>query len=116
MHVVITIELTTIVSLILAFQLEFIPMFFHMDSIRKFRSSIHSWKSTTIAITIIGGSGVRDNKGENQLLIVNGEGEFDQDVFVLGNNFIIKCEQLFAAYNGSQYIVILIKNVTTTTK
>jgi hypothetical protein len=87
-----------------------------MDSIRKFRSSIHSWKFATIAITIIGGRGVRDNKGENQLLIVNGKGVFDQNVFVLGNNFILKCEQLFVTYNGSQYIVILIKNVTTTTK
>jgi hypothetical protein len=34
MHVVITIELTTIVSSILAFQLELIFMLIHMDSIR----------------------------------------------------------------------------------
>jgi hypothetical protein len=34
MHVVITIKLITIVSSILAFQHELIPMFFHMDSIR----------------------------------------------------------------------------------
>jgi hypothetical protein len=40
MHVVITIELTTIVLSIFTFQLELIPMFFHMDSIREFRSSI----------------------------------------------------------------------------
>ncbi len=40
MHVVITIELTTIVLSILTFQLELIPMFFHKDSIRKFKSSI----------------------------------------------------------------------------
>jgi len=42
MHVVITIESTTIVSSILSFQLELVPMFFHMDSIRKFKSSIQS--------------------------------------------------------------------------
>jgi hypothetical protein len=42
MHVVITIESTTIVSSILAFQLELVPCFFHMDSIRKFRNSIQS--------------------------------------------------------------------------
>jgi hypothetical protein len=42
MHVVITIELATIVSSILTFQPEIIPMFFHMDSIREFRSSIHN--------------------------------------------------------------------------
>jgi Na+/proline symporter len=35
MHVVIIIESTTVVSLTFTFQLELIPMFFHMDSIRK---------------------------------------------------------------------------------
>jgi len=38
MHVVITIESTTIMSSIPAFQHELTPMFFHMDSIRKFIS------------------------------------------------------------------------------
>jgi hypothetical protein len=33
-----------------------------------------------------------NNKGEKQLLIANGEGEFDQDVFVLGNHFKTKYE------------------------
>ncbi len=36
MHVVITIESTTIVSSILTFQLKLVPMFFHMDSVREF--------------------------------------------------------------------------------
>ncbi len=40
MHVVIIIESTTIMSSILTFQSESISMFFHMDSIREFRSSI----------------------------------------------------------------------------
>jgi hypothetical protein len=38
MHVVITIEPTTIVPLIPTFQLELVPMFFHMDSIKEFKS------------------------------------------------------------------------------
>jgi hypothetical protein len=42
MHIVITIESTTIVSSIPPFQLELVPMFFHMDSIRKFKRSIQS--------------------------------------------------------------------------
>jgi hypothetical protein len=42
MHVVITIKSIIIVSSILAFQPELVPMFFHMDSIKKFKSSIHS--------------------------------------------------------------------------
>ncbi len=94
MHVVITIETRTIVSLIHAFQLELIPMFFHMDSIKKFISFIQSWKSTTIVVIIIGGKGVKDNKGEDQLLIVDGKGEFDQDVFNFDNNFTLEYEQL----------------------
>jgi hypothetical protein len=40
MHVIITIESRTIVSLNLAFQPKLIPMAFHMDSIKKLRSSI----------------------------------------------------------------------------
>jgi hypothetical protein len=35
MHVIITIESTTIVSLILTFKPKLIPMFFHMDSIKE---------------------------------------------------------------------------------
>ncbi len=99
MHVVITIESTTIVSLIHAFQLKLILMFFHMDFIREFKFSIQNWRSTTIAIIIIGVRGIKDSKGEQQLLIANGEGEFDQDIFVLGNNFRTKYEQLLEAYN-----------------
>ncbi len=60
-------------------------MFFHMDSIRKSRSSIYSWRSITIVVIIIGVMGIGDNKGENQLFIANGEGEFDQNVFVFGH-------------------------------
>jgi hypothetical protein len=62
MHVVIIIELTTIVSLILAFELELIPMFFHMDSIRKFQDSIQSWRSTTIVVIVIGVRGIGESK------------------------------------------------------
>jgi hypothetical protein len=49
-------------------------------------------------------------------LITNGEGEFDQDIPTLSNNFRTKCDQLLEAYNGSQRIMVLIKNVTTTSK
>jgi len=37
MHVVITIELTTIMSLIPAFQPKLIPMFFHMDFVKNLK-------------------------------------------------------------------------------
>jgi len=64
MHVVITIESIIILSSILAFQPELVPMFFHMDSIREFKSSIHNWRSATIVVIIIGVRGVGDSKGE----------------------------------------------------
>jgi hypothetical protein len=37
MHIIITVESTTIVSLILSFHLELIPMFFHTNSIRNLK-------------------------------------------------------------------------------
>jgi hypothetical protein len=52
-------------------------MFFHIYSIREFRSSIQSWRFATIDVIVIGVKGVGDNKGEKQLLIVDGKGEFD---------------------------------------
>jgi hypothetical protein len=48
-------------------------------------------------------------------LIANGKGEFDQDV-AFGNNFKAKYEQFFEVYNGGQCAMVLIKNVTTTSK
>ncbi len=64
-------------SSIHAFQLELISMFFHMDSIREFRSSIQSWRYVTIVVIIINVRGVGDKKGEKQLLIIDGKGELD---------------------------------------
>lgn len=56
-----------------------------------------------------------DNKGEKELMITN-EGEFDQDVIAMGDNFKLKYEQLLEAYNGCQCAMVLIKNVATTSK
>jgi hypothetical protein len=50
------------------------------------------------------------------LLIANGKGEFDQGILTLGNNFKIYYDQLLEAYNGGQCVMLLIKNVTTTSK
>jgi hypothetical protein len=61
-----------------------------MVSIRKFKSYIYSWKSATIVVIVNGVRGVGDSKGERQLLIVDGESEFDQNVFALCNNFKTK--------------------------
>jgi len=85
-----------------------------MDSIREFRSIIQSWRFATIAIIVIGVRGVGDSKGEKKLLISYGKGEFEQDILVVGNNFITKYEQLLETYNGGHCGMVLIKNVTTT--
>jgi len=79
-------------------------MFFHMDSIREIRSSLQSWSLTTISFIIVGVKGGRNNKGENQLLIADGKGEFDKDVFILGNNCKIEYEQLLEVYNGANVL------------
>ncbi len=67
-------------------------MFFHMDSIREFINFIQNWRFTTIVVIIISVKGIRDSKGENQLLITHGKFEFDQNVFAFGNNFITEYE------------------------
>jgi hypothetical protein len=64
MHVVITIESITIMSSILAFQPELVHMFFSTDSIRKFKSYIHSCRFVTIVVIVIGVNGIGDDKGE----------------------------------------------------
>jgi hypothetical protein len=65
MHVVIIIELTTIVSSITIFELKLAPMFFHMDSIREIKSFLQSWSLVTMSFIIVGVKGGRNNKGEN---------------------------------------------------
>jgi hypothetical protein len=87
-----------------------------MDSIRKFKSSIQSWKFVAIAIIVINVRGVKDNKGEKQLLIVNGKSEFDQVILAFGKKFKTKYEQLFEAYNEGHLQNGFNQNVTTTTK
>jgi hypothetical protein len=72
--------------------------------------------SITIVVIVIGVRGIGDSIGEKQLSIANGEGEFDQDVLALGNNFKTKYEQLLEAYNVGQCVMVLIKIVTKTSK
>jgi hypothetical protein len=49
-------------------------------------------------------------------LVVDGQGEFNQNILAFGNNFIIKYEQFFETYNEGQCVMVLVKNVTTTLK
>ncbi len=49
-------------------------------------------------------------------VFAHGESEFDQNILTIGNNFRTKYEQHLEAYNGGQSVMVLIKNVTTTSK
>jgi len=73
------------------------------------KSSFQSWSSTTIAVIIVGVKRRRNSEGEKQLLIIDWEGEFDQNVIVLGNNFKIEYEQFFKVYYEGQCVMVLIK-------
>jgi hypothetical protein len=64
MHVVITIELTTIRSPIIVFDPKLVPMFFHMDSIKKFISSLQNSNFVILVVIIVGVRGRVNNKGE----------------------------------------------------
>lgn len=49
-------------------------------------------------------------------MIIDGEGEFDQDVLTMGNNFKLVYEELLEAYNRGQCVMVLIKNMVATSK
>jgi hypothetical protein len=58
---------------------------------------------------------IRDGESKHEKqMIANGEGELNQDVLVLGNQFKIKYDQLVEAKNYGQCAMVLVKNVTTT--
>jgi hypothetical protein len=58
MHAIIIIELTTIVSSIIVFELKLVPMFLHMDSIREIKNSLQSWSLATISFIMVVVKGV----------------------------------------------------------
>jgi hypothetical protein len=50
------------------------------------------------------------------LLIANGKNEFNQNIFAFSSNFITKYDQLLKACTESQFDMLLIKNMITTSK
>ncbi len=78
MLIILIVESTTIVLSIIAFELVLIPMFFHFDSFKKFRSrSLQSKFSTTIIVVIVPTIRGVKSSHERQFMIVDGEGQFD---------------------------------------
>lgn len=76
MQIVTIVESTTIVLSIFSFQLELVPLFFQIDSIKKFKNYIQNWKfqNDSITIVVINVKVIQDNKGEKKLMFGNGEG------------------------------------------
>jgi hypothetical protein len=55
-----------------------------------------------------------ESKHDKQLMIADGESEFNQNILVLGNQFRIEYDQLVEAKNYGRCVMVLVKNVTTT--
>jgi hypothetical protein len=64
MPIIITIEFTMVVSSILPFEPKLVLMFFHIDSIREFKTLVQSWAFATLVVLIIIVIKGGDNKGE----------------------------------------------------
>jgi hypothetical protein len=54
MHVVIIIKSMTIVSPIVIFEPELVPMFFQLDSIKEFKSFFQCWRFVTLVVMVVG--------------------------------------------------------------
>jgi hypothetical protein len=78
MLIILIMESTTIVFSIITFELVLIPMFFHFDSLKKirYRSSQSKFFTTIIVVIVTTIRGVKSSH-ERQLMIVDGEGQFD---------------------------------------
>lgn len=81
MHIVLVVQLAIVLSPSSSFELEF-------------KGSSQTWAHATFLVIIIVVRCSIGSNGEKQLLIADGEGEFDQDVLSMGTNFMSKYESL----------------------
>jgi hypothetical protein len=58
MLIVIIVESTTIALSVFSFQLEFVPLFFQIDFIKKFKNYIQNWNFVGITIVVINVKGI----------------------------------------------------------
>jgi hypothetical protein len=111
MPVVLKVQSTTSVLGIEGSNTEFIPKFFHTDSIAEFRKRSHEqWAMATIAVCVIG---IRGAYGRfNQLIIADGDNDNDNDIIALGPHFQKEYNQIVEAFNSGQCVMVLFKNIT----
>ena len=112
MPVVLKVQSTTSVTTISnGGENEFIPKFYHSDSIAEFRKRSHEqWPTATIAVCVIG---IRGTYGRyHQLVIADGFTESDNDIVALGPQFQKEYNQIVEAFNSGQCVMVLFKNLS----
>ena len=110
MPVAIKIESTSAVNVMEGKDNEFVPKFYHTDSIGEFRKRHDQWALATLAVCVIG---IRGAYGRfNQLLIADGDTENDNDIIALGPQFQVEYNQIVEAFNNGLCIMVLFKNIT----
>ena len=110
MPVAIKIESTTVVNVVEGKDNEFVPKFYHTDSIGEFRKRHDQWALATLAVCVIG---IRGAYGRfNQLLIADGDTEIDNDIVALGPQFQVEYNQIVEAFNNGLCVMVLFKNIT----
>ena len=96
MPVVLKVQFTTSVLVIEDSKNEFIPKFFHTDSISEFRKRSHEqWATATIVAYVIS---IKGTYGcFHQLIIANGYNKSNNDIVALGPNFKMSTTKLLKA-------------------
>lgn len=112
MPVVLKVQSTTSVTTISnGGENEFIPKFYHSDSIAEFCKRSHEqWPTATIVVCVIG---IRGTYGRyHQLVIADGFTESDNDIVALGPQFQKEYNQIVEAFNSGQCVMVLFKNLS----
>jgi hypothetical protein len=110
MPVVLKVQSTTSILGIEGSNTEFIPKFFHIDSISEFRKRSHEqWAIAMIAACVIG---IRAAYGHfHQFIIVDGYTDSDNDIIALGPHFQKEYNQIVEPFNSGQCVMVLFENI-----
>lgn len=83
------------------FEPNLVLMLFHINFKKEFKTLVQTQAFPTFVVIDIAIKQRINNRGEKQLLIANGEREFNKNVITSNNDFIIKYGQSLKTYNGS---------------
>lgn len=117
MSFVLKVQSTTIVTVIEgSAKNEFIPKFYHFDSIAEFYKHSHEvWTSGTIAAFVIDirGTYLGLHGKLHQIVLVDGCTKYNHDTLVFSDNFQGEYNQIVEAFNSRQCVMALFKNIST---